>query len=151
GARFRAWPREEVAPADRVSGGGFREPGTREWNAVHSHLQSALCRAREAMTRLAFTAAIMAAIIPAVRAGDWPQWRGPDRSNVSAETGLLKEWPEGGPKLVWTATGLGQSVVSVAVAGGRVFTVGYRGDDEFAVCVDVKDGKKIWETRIGAA
>src|SRR5262249_23245022 len=66
-------------------------------------------------------------------------------------TGLLKEWPPGGPKLLWTAKGLGESVVSVAVAGGRAFTVGYRGDDEFAVCVDIKDGKKLWETRIGAA
>src|SRR4051812_36096524 len=41
------------------------------------------------------------------RSGDWPQWQGPDRNGVSRETGLLKSWPSGGPKLVWKATGLG--------------------------------------------
>src|SRR6516225_3417420 len=47
--------------------------------------------------------------------GHWPQWRGPDRSNMSRETGLLPKWPEGGPPLVWTASGLGEGVASVAV------------------------------------
>jgi outer membrane protein assembly factor BamB/protein-L-isoaspartate O-methyltransferase len=103
------------------------------------------------MTRFALTSALLAAIVPTAIGGDWPQWRGPDRSNVSAETGLLTKWSEAGPKLLWTATGLGQSVVSVAIAGGRAFTVGYRGDNEFAVCVDIKDGTKLWETRIGRA
>src|SRR5438105_1690151 len=103
------------------------------------------------MTRPIFAATLLAVFAMAARAGDWPQWRGPERTNVSAETGLLKEWPEGGPKLLWTAKGLGESVVSIAVAGGRAFTVGYRGDDEFAVAIDVKDGKKLWERRIGAA
>src|SRR5437870_1821082 len=35
-------------------------------------------------------------------ADDWPQWRGPKRDGVSKETGLLKSWPAGGPKLLWT-------------------------------------------------
>ena len=52
------------------------------------------------------------------KVNDWPQWWGPDRSNVSSEAGLLKQWPEGGPKLVWTARVLGEGVTSVAVAGG---------------------------------
>src|SRR5687767_2178712 len=44
--------------------------------------------------------------------GDWPQWRGPNRDGVSAETGLLRQWPEGGPKVLWTAaTGEGFSSV----------------------------------------
>src|SRR5438094_470214 len=103
------------------------------------------------MIRPLVAAILLAIFAIAARAGDWPQWRGPDRSNVSTETGLLREWPEVGPKLLWTAKGLGESVVSVAVAGGRAFTVGYRGDDEFAVAIDTKDGKKLWETRIGAA
>src|SRR5438034_1265652 len=34
-------------------------------------------------------------------AGDWPQWRGPQRNGISGETGLLKEWPKEGPKLRW--------------------------------------------------
>ena len=63
--------------------------------------------------------------------GHWPQWRGPKRDNVSAEIGLLKEWPEGGPKLLWKTTGLGESMAPVSVAGGLIFTLGYREDKEF--------------------
>ena len=40
-------------------------------------------------------------------AADWPQWQGPDRTRISKETGLLEEWPAGGPRLMWTAKGLG--------------------------------------------
>src|SRR5438309_60439 len=40
-------------------------------------------------------------------ASDWPQWRGPERSGVSKETGLLKSWPKDGPLLVWTYTETG--------------------------------------------
>jgi len=77
--------------------------------------------------------------------------RGPDRSNISPETGLLKEWPEKGPPLLWKAEGLGQGVASVAVVDSRVFTLGYRGDDEFVAALDTKEGKHLWSTRIGPA
>jgi outer membrane protein assembly factor BamB len=84
-------------------------------------------------------------------AADWPQWRGPDRTNVSKETGLLKEWPKNGPPLLWKAEGLGQGVASVSAAGRRVFTLGYRGDGEFVTALDTQDGKQLWSTRIGPA
>ena len=52
-----------------------------------------------------FVAPVIALALPAsalsAAAHDWPQWRGPDRSDVSKETGLLKTWPAGGPKRVW--------------------------------------------------
>jgi outer membrane protein assembly factor BamB/precorrin-6B methylase 2 len=83
--------------------------------------------------------------------GHWPQWRGPDRSNVSRETGLLQKWPEGGPPLAWKASGLGEGVASVAVAGGRVFTLGYRGEDERVTALDEATGNKLWDVRIGPA
>ena len=38
---------------------------------------------------------------------DWPQWRGPERNGTSKETGLLKQWPAGGPKLLWQVNNLG--------------------------------------------
>jgi len=49
--------------------------------------------------------------------GDWPGWRGPDRNAISADTGLLKTWPEGGPPLLWKASGIGPGFSSVAIAG----------------------------------
>jgi outer membrane protein assembly factor BamB len=83
--------------------------------------------------------------------GHWPQWRGPERSNVSSEKGLLRSWPREGPPLAWKAEGLGQGAASVAVAGGRVFTLGYRGDDEFVTALQESSGKKLWSVRIGPA
>jgi outer membrane protein assembly factor BamB len=59
--------------------------------------------------------------------GDWPQWRGPKRDNISNETGLLKDWPKEGPALLWETKGLGGSdsgYSSVSVADGKIFTMG---------------------------
>lgn len=86
---------------------------------------------RGLLSLLLTATALAGLVMPAATAGDWPQWRGPDRSYVSAETGLLKEWPKDGPPLLWKAEGLDHGVASVAVAGGHVFTLGYRGDSEF--------------------
>ena len=61
-----------------------------------------------------------------VHAADWPQWQGPDGTRISKETGLLKEWPAGGPRLIWTANNLGTGYGSMSVAGDRVFLQGAR-------------------------
>jgi outer membrane protein assembly factor BamB len=76
--------------------------------------------------------------------GEWPQWRGPQRDGVSSETGLLKEWPKEGPKLVWTARGAGGGYSAVTIAGGRLFTQGDRVDGEYVIAFDIKDGKELW-------
>jgi outer membrane protein assembly factor BamB len=83
--------------------------------------------------------------------GHWPQWRGPDRSAVSMESGLLQTWPAKGPALAWKATGLGDGVASVAVAGGRVFTLGKLGEHEHVTALDEVSGKKRWAVPIGTA
>jgi outer membrane protein assembly factor BamB len=80
--------------------------------------------------------------------GHWPQWRGPGRDNLSTESGLLKEWPEGGPKLLWKAEGLGEGVGCLSVAGGMVFLLGYREKNEFLTALD-GDGKVVWSVPIG--
>jgi outer membrane protein assembly factor BamB len=81
---------------------------------------------------------------------DWPQWRGPGRDGHSAETGLLKSWPAGGPKLVWKAQGLGEGYSSLAVANGRLYTQGQRGGSEYLMALDAATGKKVWEIENGA-
>jgi outer membrane protein assembly factor BamB len=82
---------------------------------------------------------------------DWPQYRGPNRQGISSATGLLKEWPNDGPPLLWKAEGLGQGVPPVSIAAGRVYGLGYRDKDEYLTALDVKDGKLIWSVRIGPA
>ncbi len=82
--------------------------------------------------------------------GDWPQFGGPTRDNKSAETGLLKQWPEGGPKLLWTATGIGHGFSCVAVAGGMVYITGNVGPDTVITALDL-DGKTAWTAKNGSA
>ena len=68
--------------------------------------------------------ALLATFPLSALASDWPQWRGPNRDGVSTEKGLLDEWPEGGPELLWKATGVGVGFSSVSVIGDRIYTMG---------------------------
>src|SRR3990172_6625168 len=77
-------------------------------------------------------------------ADDWPQWRGPRRDAVSAETGLLRSWPVGGPKLAWQASGLGTGYSSVAVVRGRVFTIGRHDSDVVVTALHASTGEADW-------
>jgi outer membrane protein assembly factor BamB len=80
---------------------------------------------------------------------DWPQWRGPNRDGRSAETGLLKDWPAGGPALAWRAAGAGEGYSSFATSQGRLFTLGARGGTEYVIAFDAASGKRLWETAHG--
>ena len=99
---------------------------------------------------LAFAGALLLSVT-ALHAADWPQWQGPDRTRVSKETGLLKEWPKAGPPVVWTATGLGAGYGSMAVAGDRVFVQSTRGRNSVVVALNRADGKEVWSKALGAA
>lgn len=93
-----------------------------------------------------------AGLLPTVaRALDWPQWQGPDRNAISKETGLLQEWPEGGPPLAWRIEGLGGGDSAPSVAAGRLFGMSHRGEDEVVWALSEADGKEIWATRLGPA
>jgi len=81
----------------------------------------------------------------------WPQFGGPDRNHVSRETDLLKQWPKEGPPLVWKVTNLGGGLAPVSVAEGRIYTLAFRQDHEYAVALDRGTGKEIWSRVIGQA
>lgn len=83
-------------------------------------------------------------------AGDWPQFHGPNRDNKSADTGLLKEWPEGGPERIWQATGIGEGYSNVAIADQRIYTTGSIDDDCVITALDM-EGKKLWNRKNGKA
>lgn len=88
------------------------------------------------------------------RGDDWPQYRGPNLNDRSAETGLLKEWPKEGPKLAATFRDCGVGYSGVAVVGDRLYTLGDRGETEFLIALDLKNvaaGKIVeaWSTEIG--
>jgi outer membrane protein assembly factor BamB len=85
-----------------------------------------------------------------LRAKDWPQWRGPNRDGKSQETGLLKEWPKGGPKLLWQQKNIGGGYSTPAVVGDRIYLLSNEGlENEFAQALSAKDGSRAWSKPIG--
>ncbi|MBM3830469.1 MAG: alcohol dehydrogenase [Verrucomicrobia bacterium] len=75
---------------------------------------------------------------------DWPQWRGPKRDGISREKGFTAEWPKEGPRRLWSArVGVGYS--SMAVVGGRVYTMGNLADVDHVTCLDAASGKLLWD------
>jgi outer membrane protein assembly factor BamB len=80
---------------------------------------------------------------------DWPQWQGPDRTGLSKETGLLKEWPAAGPAVVWNISGLGEGYGSVAIKGDRLFVHGTRESESVLFCLNRANGKTLWTTALG--
>lgn len=79
-------------------------------------------------------------------AHDWPQWRGPQRDGKSLETGLLKTWPQEGPRILWRAP-LGEGYSGIAIANGLGYTMYDEGNDEYLVCFDAKSGQRRWRVR----
>ncbi len=82
---------------------------------------------------------------------DWPQFRGPNRDARSTESGLLQQWPEGGPKLAWQLSGMGIGYSSVSIQNGRLFTMGDIGANQFVIALSLDQKAIQWKTRIGAA
>jgi outer membrane protein assembly factor BamB len=86
-----------------------------------------------------------------VTAADWPQYRGPNRDDVSSEKGLLKEWPKEGPKLLWSYKETGVGLAGPAIVGDRLYTLGGRGKDDVLIALDISGAapKELWATGVG--
>jgi len=81
-------------------------------------------------------------------AADWPQFHGPRRDNISTDTGLLHRWPDGGPKLLWQADGLGEGWASIAIKDGRLYTAGEIITNTVITALNL-DGKRLWQITNG--
>ena len=92
-----------------------------------------------------------ATAVAAIAANDWPQWGGPRRNGCSPETGLLKQWPQQGPPLVWKTTGLGAGYSGVTLAGERVYTAGDKADANYVLALNRADGTLVWSAKLGKA
>lgn len=78
----------------------------------------------------------------------WEQWRGPNRQNHSTDTGLIQDWNEHPPKLVWTASGLGKGYASVSIKDNRLFTTGNLPGGQAVIAINTDDGKILWKTNL---
>lgn len=86
----------------------------------------------------------------AAGAAEWPYWLGPTHDAKSPDTGLLKEWPEAGPTLLWKVGDIGTGFSSVAVSGGSVYISGDTGGKLVLSAFDM-DGKPRWQAPIDKA
>lgn len=89
------------------------------------------------------TGRVVASAVPG-----WPQWRGPRRDGISAERGLLQEWPEAGPKLLWSISGLGRGFGSPCVVGDTIYIAGDHGAELVVFALDLA-GQEKWRTTNG--
>jgi outer membrane protein assembly factor BamB len=101
-------------------------------------------------TRIVLTAIAIVCGSLAGIAADWPQWRGPQRTGISTETGLLQQWPQGGPKLLWRVDNVGSGFSTPSVVGERLYLLANEGmANEYVRALSTADGKQIWSARIG--
>lgn len=107
------------------------------WGALAGSLAPGQARAA--------TAALVASPEPG-----WPQFRGPRRDGICDEKGLLPEWPEGGPRLLWSTNGLGRGFSSPVVAEGRLYITGDFGEETRVLAFDLS-GTPQWSAVNGAA
>ena len=82
------------------------------------------------------------------KGADWPQFRGPQQNGVSAEKGLLRSWPESGPKVLWKKP-IGSGFSTVTVAGGALYTMAVEGENEMAFRLRESDGEVVWRVPLG--
>jgi outer membrane protein assembly factor BamB len=93
--------------------------------------------------------ACLAATLAFAAPGDWPEFGGAKRDGVSSETGLLKDWPEGGPTLAWRTKGLGDGYSGVAVVGNTIYSAGDKEDGSYALALNRENGAPVWSTKVG--
>ena len=88
---------------------------------------------------------VAALVVQSAPGADWPQFRGPNRDAISGETGLLRKWPQGGPKVWWT-TEVCEGYSGAAIHSGRVYFNDYdRQAARWLVrCLTLAEGKELW-------
>jgi outer membrane protein assembly factor BamB len=94
--------------------------------------------------RVVLSAAAVLCVAGFASAGDWPQFLGPNSNGVSSEKGLLKAWPAGGPKVLWTIS-VGAGYGGAAVRDGKVYVFDRKqGQQDILRCLDLGSGKEEW-------
>ena len=98
---------------------------------------------------LAYVFSTLLTLHAAAADGPWPQWRGPNRDDLSIESGLLQSWPAGGPEQLWSNQNIGVGYSGPAVVGSRMYLMGVRDGEEMLLCLDVATGDEVWASAVG--
>ncbi|MFT4636828.1 MAG: outer membrane protein assembly factor BamB [Verrucomicrobiales bacterium] len=98
------------------------------------------------ITTAACSLALSSSVI--AETANWSQWRGPDRKDHSPDTGLLKKWPEKGPKQLWIYKNAGLGYAGPAIVDGKLYTMGAREKKTILMCLDAASGKELWASEL---
>jgi outer membrane protein assembly factor BamB len=98
------------------------------------------------MSFRSLVSAILILISISASGGDWPQFRGADRTNISTETGLFRKWPAGGPKVLWK-TPVCEGYAGAAIKDGLVYLNDYNAEkkEHLVRCLSLAGGKEVWQ------
>lgn len=99
------------------------------------------------MSMKALYAVLGITLVTPAFAEDWPQFCGPDRNNISTETGLASSWPESGPKVLWE-TKVGEGYSSPAVKDGKVYFIDRNENQSLLRCMDLAEGTELWKCAV---
>jgi len=106
-----------------------------------------LFRATRSVALAIFAATLLATPSTADSTAPWPQFLGPDRNGISAETGLIDKMPDDGLKELWRVPG-GVGMSAVAVADGRAITLIQADGKQSVLALDAATGEKLWNTAV---
>ena len=79
------------------------------------------------------------------------QWRGPNRTGIYPDKGLLKQWPEGGPQLVLEIKGFGKGYSQPVVYKDVIYITGIKHDTLDVISAFDLKGKLLWEKAYSSA
>lgn len=100
--------------------------------------------------RVSFLIVLTLVISMQLSKGQINEWRPEHRTGVSAETGLLKSWPDGGPALLWSTNDLAKGFSSPSFGTNNIYITGLVDKDDVLFALDMT-GKVLWKTVIGRA
>ncbi len=78
------------------------------------------------------------------------QWRGPDRSGIFPETGLLSDWPKAGPEMILKVDSLGSGLASPVLSGEIIYITGKVSDNDYLYAIDLEGNIK-YKVKYGRA
>jgi outer membrane protein assembly factor BamB len=100
------------------------------------------------ISRYSATLLLSALLMTLCASGQQAGWRGPGRTGIYNEKGLMKQWPSGGPSLIWETEGIGTGYSSPTITDDAIYITGTRNEKEF-LSAFTQDGKKKWEAEFG--
>ena len=92
-------------------------------------------------TALAF---VTLTLVGTARADDYPRYRGANFNGIATEKNWLGAWPDGSPKRLWKKN-VGTGFSSLAVAAGKLFTLGNAAKQDTVFALDANTGAELWK------